>query len=95
MPKVIEIASDNDVVIAAAFSFKDGINSMFKVKLATALITVITKTLFSRFAGIKTQLVKIQLKIEKINAGHNKRKELTALIYFALDSNTTICGANI
>ncbi|GHV98059.1 hypothetical protein lacNasYZ03_18170 [Lactobacillus nasalidis] len=53
------------------------------------------KTLFSRFAGIKTQLVKIQLKIEKISAGHSKRNELTALIYFALESNITIWGANI
>ncbi|MGZ1335746.1 hypothetical protein ACXO7V_09385, partial [Lactobacillus delbrueckii subsp. bulgaricus] len=77
----IEIASDNDVVIAAAFSFREGIKSKFKTTLTTALSMVMIRTLFSRFAGIKTQLVKIQLKIEKIMAGHNKRNELTDLIY--------------
>ncbi|MGZ1192369.1 hypothetical protein ACXO4N_09835, partial [Lactobacillus delbrueckii subsp. bulgaricus] len=66
-----------------------------KTKLTTALSMVMIRTLFSRFASIKTQLVKIQLKIEKINAGHNKRNELTALIYLALDNSITICGANI
>ena len=91
----MEINSDNDVVIAAAFSFREGINIRFNTKLATALMIVMIKTLLSLFAGINTQLVKIQLKIEKIKAGHNKRNELTDLIYLALDNSITICGANM
>ncbi|MGZ1298252.1 hypothetical protein ACXO7U_09745, partial [Lactobacillus delbrueckii subsp. bulgaricus] len=85
-----ETNSDRDVVTAAAFSLKAGIKSKFRTTLIMALTAVTIKTLSSRFAGIKTQLVKIQLKIEKINAGHSNRNELTDLIYFSLDNKTTI-----
>ena len=58
--------SANIVDIAAAFSFKEGINNKFNTIFKIALMVVLLRTNFSLFAGIKTHSVKIHDKIEKI-----------------------------
>ena len=51
---------------AAAFSFQYGIKIILRKIFKAALMLVLSKTFFYRFAGIKTHSVKIHDKIEKI-----------------------------